>query len=506
MVKVWVVMLSVLLAGLFLGNTDRAVDKIQEARIAETAREMVVDRDWLVPHYNGEVRLQKPPLTYWLTAASYQIFGINERAVRLPSALFAIGASWLMFVWVRRETSAQIAISAVLVLGTSFLGLRYFRSGEADAALLFFIALACASGFSLIEAKTKSAVYILKCSLVFMLALGLGFLTKGPAGIAIPLLSVTIYAFSTKNLRALKAIFNPWAVAIFFAVAFAWYVWILLKMPDLAQQFFVKQIDETFVSGTHKQPIYWYLVHAIEFFAPWSLLLIPAGIWSYKHRPLPKLVYFSLIWLGVVFVLLTLTVNKQTQYALLFAPPIAILIAYYLEVATDKFYQFNRIIFWLLCVATVAIVVFAIKKHGLVAMASPVWLLILFMPFALKKAFKSTLPSNPVLIVAVLATFSYLFAEQFLSKDAAKDDIKILMQSAQIKSQLYQERPGNGAISFYAKRPINPLDKQAVTKLLANNDQLWLVSKSKPSFPQIDANAEKTVGKWTLWKITKQHY
>ena len=348
MVKVWVVMLSVILAGLFLGNTNRAVDKIQEARIAETAREMVVDRDWLVPHYNGEVRLQKPPLTYWLTAASYQIFGVNELAVRLPSALFAIGAAWLMFVWVRRETSAQIAISAVLVLGTSFLGLRYFRSGEADAALLFFIALACASGFSLIEAKTKSAVYISKCSLVFMLALGLGFLTKGPAGIAIPLLSVTIYAFSTKNLRALKAIFNPWAVAIFFVVAFAWYVWILLKMPDLAQQFFGKQIDETFVSGTHKQPIYWYLVHAIEFFAPWSLLLIPAGIWSYKHRPLPKLVYFSLIWLGVVFVLLTLTVNKQTQYALLFAPPIAILIAYYLEVATGKFYQFNRIIFWLL--------------------------------------------------------------------------------------------------------------------------------------------------------------
>ena len=153
-----------------------------------------------------------------------------------------------------------------------------------------------------------------------------------------------------------------------------------------------------------------------------------------------------------------------------------------------------------------AIVVFAIKKHGLAAMASQVWLLILLVPFALKKAFKLTLPSKPVLIAAVLATFGYLFVEQFLSKDAAKDDIKIVMQSAQAKPQLYQEKPGNGAISFYAKRPINPLDKHAVTKLLANNDQLWLVSKSKPSFPQIDANAEKTVGKWTLWKITKQQY
>jgi 4-amino-4-deoxy-L-arabinose transferase-like glycosyltransferase len=49
------------LASLF-GSAERAIDKIQEARIAETSREMVVDKDWLVPHYNGELRLQKPPL------------------------------------------------------------------------------------------------------------------------------------------------------------------------------------------------------------------------------------------------------------------------------------------------------------------------------------------------------------------------------------------------------------------------------------------------------------
>ena len=502
MVKVWLVLLSVLLAGLFLGNADRAIDKIQEARIAETAREMVVDGDWLVPHYNGEVRLQKPPLTYWLTAVSYQLFGINERAARLPSALFAISAAWLMFIWVRRETSVQMAIGSVLVLGTSFLSLRYFRSGEADAALLFFISLASAAGFSLLEATTKKSVKTFQYA--FTLALGLGFLTKGPAGIAIPLITVLVYAFSTKNLPALKSLFNPLALAIFVVLAFAWYAYILLKMPDLAGQFFGKQVDETFVSGTHKQPIYWYLAHAIEFFAPWSLLLIPAGIWCYQHRPLPKLVVFSLIWLGVVFALLTWTVNKQTQYALLFAPPIAILIAYYIEAATGKFYQFNRIIFWLLCAAVLGLVAFAIKKHGLAAIMSPIWLLILLVPFALKKIFKLTLPSNPILLVAVLACFGYLFSEQFLSKDSEKDDIKMLMQSAQVNAQLYQEKPGNGAVSFYAKRPIKVVDKLTVTNLLTSNNQFWLVAKSKPSFPQANATAEKTVGKWTLWKMTKQ--
>ena len=47
--------------------------------------------DWLVPHVNGHVRLEKPPLAYWLTAISFRVFGFNEFAGRLPNAL----AGWL---------------------------------------------------------------------------------------------------------------------------------------------------------------------------------------------------------------------------------------------------------------------------------------------------------------------------------------------------------------------------------------------------------------------------
>ena len=78
MIRTWLVILSVILSAAVFNSAERPIDKIQEARIAETAREMVVSGQWLMPHYNGELRLQKPPLTYWTAALSYQWFGVSE--------------------------------------------------------------------------------------------------------------------------------------------------------------------------------------------------------------------------------------------------------------------------------------------------------------------------------------------------------------------------------------------------------------------------------------------
>ena len=64
------------------------VRRTQEVRVVETAREMLASGDWLLPRLNGELRLQKPPLAYWLTAASYRASGrVDEFTARLPAAL-----------------------------------------------------------------------------------------------------------------------------------------------------------------------------------------------------------------------------------------------------------------------------------------------------------------------------------------------------------------------------------------------------------------------------------
>ena len=64
-------LLLLLLCGVtFLAGLGRpAIGDSDEAFYAEAAREMVERGDWLTPHYNYEIRFQKPILFYWLVAA-----------------------------------------------------------------------------------------------------------------------------------------------------------------------------------------------------------------------------------------------------------------------------------------------------------------------------------------------------------------------------------------------------------------------------------------------------
>src|SRR6202048_4812121 len=58
-----------------------------EGRYAEIPREMLSGGDWVIPHLNGLVYLEKPPLQYWLTALAFRGFGMNEFTARLCTGL-----------------------------------------------------------------------------------------------------------------------------------------------------------------------------------------------------------------------------------------------------------------------------------------------------------------------------------------------------------------------------------------------------------------------------------
>ena len=58
---------------------------------AEVAREMLLRHDWVTLYANGIRYLEKAPLMYWSIAISYELFGVNEFASRLPLALAALG-------------------------------------------------------------------------------------------------------------------------------------------------------------------------------------------------------------------------------------------------------------------------------------------------------------------------------------------------------------------------------------------------------------------------------
>src|SRR6266481_4667601 len=70
-----------------------------EPRFAEASREMIERGDYIVPRFNNQLRLDKPPLAYWAQVASFSIFGQNDFAARFPSAVAAALVAMAIFAW-----------------------------------------------------------------------------------------------------------------------------------------------------------------------------------------------------------------------------------------------------------------------------------------------------------------------------------------------------------------------------------------------------------------------
>ena len=501
-----VVLLALLVSALLVGLGDRPVYKIQEVRIAETAREMLASGDWVVPRYNGDLRLQKPPLPYWLTATSYRVLGVNAAATRLPAVLFGLLSALLIWNGVRRESGLKIAGNSVLMLVVSYIGLRYFRSGEADAILLFFVTAACLLGHDILQGRHDALRRAL-----FGLALGLGFLSKGPAALAIPLLALiassVMESLAGRAKPSARDLFSWPGLLLLLAAAFGWYAWILWKFPEIAQQFLGRQVDETFVSGTHAKPLWWYLVNGFQFFAPWGVLLIPAGwmAWRQRRSALPSLLRFAWVWLAVVFALLTATVNKQMQYALLFAPPLAIIIGHYLAMADGGFARANRILFGLFCVAALAGVVFALRKSADIPHALA-WLLLPAVPWLARRILAERDLSAPVLLTAGLTAMALLYGEAYLSKEPHKVAAQTLMAEAAKYPEIYQLRTGlnNGALSFHGGRVVRPIDATEIVRLLDDRSEFWLIAEDLPSIPGVVAQVMTEVEDLKLYGLRRQ--
>src|SRR5437868_9686822 len=90
------------LVSFFFGLGTIPLTSPNEGLYAEAAREMVEGSSPILPRANGVVYLEKPPLLYWLAAASMRGFGENAFAARLPSALAAFATTGLLVAAGRR--------------------------------------------------------------------------------------------------------------------------------------------------------------------------------------------------------------------------------------------------------------------------------------------------------------------------------------------------------------------------------------------------------------------
>src|SRR5262249_28272505 len=114
---------------------------LDEGRNAGCSGEMYARGDWIVPTFNAVWRTDKPVLIYWLQIAAYRIFGVNELAARLPSALAALATVLLCYELGSRMFGTATGLLGGLIVASTALFCAAARFANPDALLNLCIAL-----------------------------------------------------------------------------------------------------------------------------------------------------------------------------------------------------------------------------------------------------------------------------------------------------------------------------------------------------------------------------
>ncbi len=338
----------IVLLNLFTGLGDMPISRIQEARVAGTAQEMLDRHEFLMPYFQGEIRLQKPPLAYWVATAGYLVYGERSHwALRFFTACIGLCSLLVLYRWVARETDGNTACFTVLCMVSSLIPLKMSRVAETDPLLMFALIVAVFLVYQLLFTDKYKPQLVL----ALYTAMGFGMLSKGPPALAIPLGLLLVTAITQKKLPVLARLLSPAGILVFLLLSCSWYAYVYHVEPDALLRTLSKETDDTYLHGDHYEPFYYYLNHGAGYYAPWSLLVLPCGVWLWQQRQqLPSLIRFTCSWFVLVFCILSFNANKQAHYSLLLAPSFAILMAYYLQHAAGRFRTINTIF----CIALAA--------------------------------------------------------------------------------------------------------------------------------------------------------
>jgi len=312
--------------------SDRPLNN-HECFVSITAREMLESGDWTRPTCNGEPRLQKTPLSYWLVASLAQITGrVDEFTVRLPSVIFGVLSVAAILYFVNQWLTFRIAVISAGVWATSVGYICYAHNARPEMALAFFVLLCFLSFYSALTAQNRRRQ--IAYMLVFWVSFGLGNLAKGPA--PLPLVLIPLF-FYVAIFRQWKKLFNWVSVVgliIFLAIVLPWPLAIAHKLNwDLIlwKREFVDRFFGDYVSGN--KPLYYYLLEMFIFILPWVAFLPMAlaapfyRVWNKKRL----VMQFLWLWFVVNLVFITISGGKRQHYILPLMPAMAILIGILME-------------------------------------------------------------------------------------------------------------------------------------------------------------------------------
>lgn len=302
------------------------VRRTQEARVLVTARQMLGSdvQGWLIPHLNGEPRLQKPPLGYWLAAGSYALFGTSVWAGRLPFAVVAWLTGALVYRFGRELFGLRAGVVAMVATLGCLMVANYGRLAETDALATAFVTLGVYAHWRAMSLGDRGGVGRWRRIAWFhlgALAAALAVLSKGPPG-AFPFLFLMALPIVTGHWRGLVHWLTSGAALTFCVVAAPWFMYVAASGE---YQTLLHEVKVVTAGGGHRGSFLVYIPYLLMGALPWTGLTV-LGLWAMlprlrRNRRLGAVA----LWIVVIFVPLCLVGQKQRHYLVLLMPPLMLL-------------------------------------------------------------------------------------------------------------------------------------------------------------------------------------
>jgi 4-amino-4-deoxy-L-arabinose transferase-like glycosyltransferase len=286
------VILTIVGASVAVSLGARDVWAPDEPRYALVAREMIETGEFLIPHLNGEVYPDKPPLLFWSIALASQLTGgVNQPAAVLPPllAMLLALAGTARLAWLlggRRDP-------LVPLLAAGLLGISYRFALQGGFGQIDMLLCACTTwAFSLLlegvgwdtgrepRPGRVTAAYAL---------MGLGILAKGPVALILPLGGFLLGSLLAGRRKLLLSALHPLGWVALVLLVGAWLVPAAVHALNSGQEAWLTNVlfKQTAVryaaSWEHHRPFWYMFVVPLYDFRP-TIWLLPGAAWSLWRR------------------------------------------------------------------------------------------------------------------------------------------------------------------------------------------------------------------------------
>jgi 4-amino-4-deoxy-L-arabinose transferase-like glycosyltransferase len=300
-----------------------ALKNWDEAIYAEVAKEILQSGDWVTLHWQHANWFEKPPLTFWIMAGLFRLFGVSEFSARAVSALAGVGVVAIIYGIGKLQRGPVSGLIAALILLTTFQFVQMSRLVYTDVLLLFFIYVAI-YGYLRVRNGERRWWYVVS------VACALGFMVKSFASLFAPAAIAIALVFDRQVNETLRAKQFWLSILAGVVIIVPWHAtMIYLHGSTFVDEYFYYHVwSRTLTALEGHDGRYWFYLREIwaKFHPWWSIapVAVVFTAWQIKQRRSSSVLIILAL---LVFGFYTAAQTKLTSYILPVYPALALLIA-----------------------------------------------------------------------------------------------------------------------------------------------------------------------------------